>query len=209
MTHEPKNEQTGLEGLEEALRGLQPADPPALLELRLSRELDEEAPGCAEEKAGALLPFPGLAESAIPETDAGFYEAGASFRRSRFLRFLTVPGAAAAVVIAALSFALLRDSRTAVPESDGPATPGGGFVDMGTEGDFIEPNVARFQPGSARTILYDILDEGIVWNDNDKPMRQFRYRFLESVSLRNPSDGSVLRMDIPREEVVRVPVETF
>lgn len=193
MNHRPDNGE--FSELERELAQLQPAAPPEILAERLASALEESVPSTAAEPA--------------PDPAAAFGDGGSGYGRSRLLRFLLAPSAAAAVVVAALAFALLRDPRTAVDDSLATGAGDPQVIDMGTDGAFIDPNVARFQPGSAQTILYDILDEGIVWNDRDEPMRQFRYRFLETVSLTNPSDGSTLRMDIPREEVIRVPVETF
>ncbi len=170
------------DAIELELKRLKPAKPPLALRARLETALETAG------RRGA------------------FYEASPEYRRSRLLRFLYAPLTAAAVVAVALAIVFLQDpGDDAGKGGDGELA----IVDVGTDGAFIEPNVARFRPGTARTILFGILDEGVVLNEEDLPVRQFRYQFVESFNLVNPADGSTLRMDIPREEVIRVPVETF
>lgn len=171
--------------LERELERLRPAVPPAGLEARLAQALEKPA------RWGRWAP-----------------EEDRAMARARILRLWVAPMAAAATVAASLGLVWFW-SQQGGGEASGLSGGRPEAVEVEAGGRFIEKAVARFQPESAQTVLYDLRDEGIVWNEANEPMRQFRYLFLDTVSLTNPADGSTLRMEVPREQVVRVPVETF
>ena len=66
-----------------------------------------------------------------------------------------------------------------------------------------------FRPVLAENNLKGRIDEGIVFLDNGLTARRYRYEFIDRVVWRNPSDGAVVEMEIPRDEVVLIPVQTF
>lgn len=66
-----------------------------------------------------------------------------------------------------------------------------------------------FRPVRAENRLRNKVDEGIVFLRNGLAARQYRYEFVDRVVWENPRDGSKMEMEIPREEVVLVPVRTF
>ena len=66
-----------------------------------------------------------------------------------------------------------------------------------------------FQPVVAENNLKSRVDEGIVFLRNGLTARRYRYEFIDRVVWKNPSDGSVIEMEVPRDEVVLVPVQTF
>jgi hypothetical protein len=69
--------------------------------------------------------------------------------------------------------------------------------------------VDEFQPVLAENELRNRVDEGIVLLRNGLPARRYRYEFVDRVVWENPADGAVVEMEIPRDEVVLVPVRTF
>ena len=66
-----------------------------------------------------------------------------------------------------------------------------------------------FRPVLAENNLKGRVDEGIVFLKNGLTARRYRYEFVDRVVWRNPSDGAVVEMEIPRDEVVLIPVQTF
>lgn len=66
-----------------------------------------------------------------------------------------------------------------------------------------------FEPVLAENNLKGRIDEGIVFLDNGLTARRYRYEFVDRVVWRNPADGAVVEMEIPRDEVVLIPVRTF
>jgi hypothetical protein len=61
----------------------------------------------------------------------------------------------------------------------------------------------------AENTLERRIDEGLVFMANGTAARQYRYQFLDRVVWKNPEDGSVMEVEVPREEVFLVPVQTF
>ncbi len=189
-----------LSRLEAELTSLEPESLPELLQERIELAMaGRDGPDQAD------VASPGLKSIGA---DPAFYKSEPGFRRSRLVRFLLAPSAAAALVVLTLAVLFLRD-----PSGNGSVDTEEGLgelqiVDMEPDGSFIDPNVATFSPGRTQTILFDIIDDGIVWTSENEAVRQIRYLFVESVSLQNP-DGSTLRIDTPIEEVFQEPVETF
>lgn len=66
-----------------------------------------------------------------------------------------------------------------------------------------------FEPVLAENNLKGRVDEGIVFLKNGLTARRYRYEFVDRVVWRNPADGAVVEMEIPRDEVVLIPVQTF
>lgn len=66
-----------------------------------------------------------------------------------------------------------------------------------------------FRPVVAENNYKGRVDEGIVFLRNGLTARRYRYEFIDRVVWRNPSDGAVIEMEVPRDEVVLVPVQTF
>ena len=66
-----------------------------------------------------------------------------------------------------------------------------------------------FTPVFAENNLKSRVDEGIVFLRNGLTARRYRYEFIDRVVWQNPSDGAVVEVEVPRDEVVLVPVQTF
>lgn len=137
-------------------------------------------------------------------------EAGilAEARRRRLARWrtsFTWGGLATAASVLITFGVLLFNGRLALP---GPAAeaPAARAVPLDTSAG--QPD-AGFQPVLAENNLRGRVDEGIVFLRNGLTARRYRYEFIDRVVWRNPDDGAVVEMEIPREEVVLVPVKTF
>lgn len=65
---------------------------------------------------------------------------------------------------------------------------------------------ATFQPVSAEQHLLEAFDEGVVLTVNDQPVRKLRYEFVDTVTMVNTNDGSLYTMEIPREEILLLPL---
>lgn len=68
---------------------------------------------------------------------------------------------------------------------------------------------SSFEPVLAQNNLKDRVDEGIVFLGNGLTARKYRYEFIDRVVWRNPSNGAVVEMEVPRDEVVLIPVQTY
>lgn len=66
-----------------------------------------------------------------------------------------------------------------------------------------------FTPVEAENILQERIDEGIFVLQNGVPARRYRYAFVDRVVWKNEADGSFVEMEVPRDEVVYVPIQTF
>lgn len=114
--------------------------------------------------------------------------------------------AAAAMLLITFGFLLFNGRLALLPretDSDGEAvTAGTGHADPEMERDM-------FNPVLAENNLQSRTDEGIVFLRNGLTARQYRYEFVDRVVWRNPASGAVVEMEVPREEVILVPVQTF
>lgn len=66
-----------------------------------------------------------------------------------------------------------------------------------------------FEPVLAQNNLQDRVDEGIVFLKNGLTARKYRYKFIDRVVWRNPANGAVVDVEVPRDEVVLIPVQTY
>ncbi|MDA0346938.1 MAG: hypothetical protein O3C43_11700 [Verrucomicrobia bacterium] len=61
-------------------------------------------------------------------------------------------------------------------------------------------------PLEAEQRLMKAFDDGIVFTDGHDPVRKLRYQFIDTLTMLDKNDGSVFTMEIPREEILFVPV---
>ena len=66
-----------------------------------------------------------------------------------------------------------------------------------------------FQPILAQNNLKERVDEGIVFLGDGLTARKYRYEFIDRVVWKNPSNGALVEMEVPRDEVVLIPVQTY
>ncbi|HUG09751.1 MAG TPA: hypothetical protein VMM36_02000 [Opitutaceae bacterium] len=68
------------------------------------------------------------------------------------------------------------------------------------------PTPARLHPVRATNVLYDAVNEGIVYLDEDTPAQRMRLSYLDTITWENPKGGASLQWTVPREEIYFVPV---
>ena len=54
--------------------------------------------------------------------------------------------------------------------------------------------------------LIDAQDEGLVYDEDEQPQRQVRITYLERHTWTNPKTGAVVEFEVPREDIVLMPV---
>ena len=73
----------------------------------------------------------------------------------------------------------------------------------------VNESADTFTAVLAENNLQNRVDEGIVFLRNGLTARRYRYEFLDRVVWKNPSNGAVVEMEIPRDEFILVPVQTY
>ncbi len=73
----------------------------------------------------------------------------------------------------------------------------------------VDNEASRFVPVTARQMLIGAQEEGIYFDEEDMPTRRMRYQFVDSYLWENPADGSSLQVNMPREEVLLVRLNTY
>jgi hypothetical protein len=66
--------------------------------------------------------------------------------------------------------------------------------------------LADFEPVVAEQRLMNAIDDGVILTADNEPVRRLRYEFIDTVTMVSQSDGSVFIMEIPREEILLIPV---
>lgn len=167
--------------LEERLRELTPVAPSAALAEAIARDLPPRAQSLAVRvPTAAILARPARAPRKFPALlgGLGWACAGAC--------------AAVAVIFATTDRAADETQSTAVARTVEPAAasaPAPGF-------DFAE--------SSAEVLAAE--DEGIVYSDDDAPVRQVRYSSIERHVWTDASTGARMEIEIPREDIRLMPV---
>ncbi|HEY5753855.1 MAG TPA: hypothetical protein VIT21_11945 [Chthoniobacterales bacterium] len=73
----------------------------------------------------------------------------------------------------------------------------------------VWPGAGENETPSSRIIHYQILserDDGVVFDETGRPVRQVRYAADETVRWRSPRTGASIQMSYPREETMLIPV---
>lgn len=131
-------------------------------------------------------------------------------RRKQFMRFKAASAWAGMAVAASLLITfgiLLFNGRMSLDRAEGNVA----LEEQPplTVGQLPEEPADGFEPVLAENNLKSRVDEGIVFLKNGLTARRYRYEFVDRVVWRNPADGAVVEMEIPRDEVVLIPVRTF
>lgn len=64
----------------------------------------------------------------------------------------------------------------------------------------------REEPDASSEEFIEAADEGVVLDADATPQRQMRVTYLERHTWTNPATGAVIEFEIPREDVVRMPL---
>jgi len=65
---------------------------------------------------------------------------------------------------------------------------------------------ARLHPVRATNVLYDAVNEGIVYLEDNTPARRMRLSYLDTITWEDPRSGTSLQRSVPREEIYFIPV---
>ncbi len=162
---------------ENELRALRPAKPSAAVESAIQRELNREA-----------------APILLPPDRAGIIARPRESLASRILTGLC--WAASGAFATALAFMFLPALRPQLPT---PAVPGASQTAQATAPD-------RFQEvGSARRVIATEAG-GLFYTSEKQPAELVRCSSVERHTWQNPATGTHLEVEVPREDVVLVPV---
>ncbi len=134
-------------------------------------------------------------------------------RMNKIFAFAAWGGMGVAATIIVVFGLLLFNGRLQPPEagSEPVALEIGESPSLDQEGTDPVPALERksFRPVLAENNLKNRIDEGIVFLRNGLTARRYRYEFVDRVVWKNPTNGAVMEMEIPRDEVVLIPVQTF
>lgn len=64
----------------------------------------------------------------------------------------------------------------------------------------------RETPDESVDELIGAIDEGLVYDEGNEPQRQVRVEYLERHTWTNPQTGAVIEFEVPREDIVLMPV---
>ena len=126
-------------------------------------------------------------------------------RRGLFAEWRTwfLPAAAAAalaVAVTSIPFLVSERHGTSLPATvESPAVQASTVAAANT-------GPARLQPVRATNVLYDAVNEGIVYLDGEQPARRMRLSYMDTITWENPKGGESLQWTVPREEILFVPV---
>ena len=67
----------------------------------------------------------------------------------------------------------------------------------------------RYEPVNARRVLYRAVEEGRFHSGDQDPLRRMRYQYMDTYLWEDPERGTSLEIEVPREEVVFVKMETY
>ena len=162
--------------LENELRALRPVAPSANLEERIAADL---APReiVAAPSCAVRVPTAGvLARTATTNPFA------------QWLRGLGWAVAGAAAVVALVIF---------FQKADRPVTP-----QIAT----AEEDAGAFVPAESERELVDADDSGILYVEGEEPVRALRFHSVERYAWINPETGARVEVEVPREDLVLMPV---
>lgn len=163
---------------EAELRALRPAAPSPTLEKRIAAEMPSHAITVAPPRTIAHAPTAGV----VTRREEASTLLG-------LLRGLLWAGAGAAVA----TVILLNRTPQAMPVQPALAAA-------------QEENVVVTEtPDETVSELIESTDDGLIY-DQDTPARQMRYTYLERHVWTNPRTGAVIEFEVPREDIVLMPV---
>lgn len=122
--------------------------------------------------------------------------------KTRYYRPIIGALVAAAILLMGVGLWFINVKSNPSPKSPLMAYEGVAVLDSFAGG-------AELQPIHAKNTLLGRVDEGVIFLNNGISARRYRYQFIDTVTWEDPADGARISMEIPREEIVLVPVQTF
>lgn len=71
-----------------------------------------------------------------------------------------------------------------------------------------QPPVSAWEPAVAKSRRLETSDEGVVIDQEQRPVRRTRYRSEDTLEWHDPRTGTSLQVSYPREDIVLTPVTT-
>jgi hypothetical protein len=130
-------------------------------------------------------------------------------RREKLRSAFSWVGLAAAASLLITFGVLLFNGRLAFGPDPAGAAVAGPDAPGPRQAEETHAGSGEFKPVLAENNLLNRVDEGIVFLRNGLTARRYRYEFVDRVVWQNPVDGATVEMEVPRDEVVLVPVQTF
>jgi len=181
------------EAIEENLRRLKPKKAPDALIDRLARDADRAFADVRDAKRV------GTGSQPSPQT--------ASANQSLWSHIVTLfsPIRAFSVALVVFGVWILAGSiQLRKPVGTGEAT------ESSTEGvPAVPPPGRQFLPFKVENRLVNAEDDGIIGTFANVPFRRVRYQLIDSYTWENLTDGSSIRMAVPREEILILPVSIY
>jgi hypothetical protein len=159
------------------MRELRPAPPSDRLGTAIARELGNS-------RALATRPTSGV----VVRTQV---------RRAGFWNGLAWAVGGAALAVACFSL-FLPEARPVLEAGRNAAAPGG----------LAEPEATEtyFEPTESATELVFADESGVFYDGEDGPSQMVRYSSIERHRWTNPSTGALVELEVPREDILLVPV---
>lgn len=118
-----------------------------------------------------------------------------------------LPAAAAALLaVTVTSIPFLVREKSVTPEAAAVQMPAIQPAITPATTTFTSTQSPRLHPVRATNVLYDAVDEGIVYLDGETPAQRMRLSYLDTITWENPKGGASLQWTVPREEILFVPV---
>ena len=134
-----------------------------------------------------------------------------ALRRKRLARFRTSAGWAGLAVAATvlITFGVLLFNGRLNLDQVVPGTPVALKIDPDPVVSDPSTEEDPFKQVLTENNLQSRIDEGIVFLKNGMTARRYRYQFVDRVVWENPADGAMVELEVPRDEIVLIPVQTF
>lgn len=110
-------------------------------------------------------------------------------------------------ILPAMAAAALAVAVTSIPffVRESGEEPGAGKAAAPTTMTQAE-TYSRLHPVRATNVLYDAVNEGIVYLEDNTPARRMRFSYLDTITWEDPRSGTSLQRSVPREEIYFIPV---
>ena len=95
--------------------------------------------------------------------------------------------------------------RTAQPDQPVAASESRGL----REAEWIDVGRTPLRPAALNSQFLEVLDEGVVAVVGEVPFRRVRYRLLDTYRWAATTDAVSMEMQVPREEILLLPVVTY
>lgn len=168
--------------------------------------MNPEADNLLETELRQLKPLP-VDQEVSRKIEEALMQGGTGRRRVPFQAILVWGGGAlAASLLLFLGMRVFQEEKPLSITASNSPVPAEGPVEAPVSPPF---EFDGFKPILAENNLTGRVDEGIVLLDDGLAARRYRYEFLDRIVWHNPVDGAVMELEIPRDEIILVPVHAL